>query len=184
MDNRTNSRKINLIPIELAVSPKTVKLTKTLSQITTIGVISLFLSIALVVAAFIFYRLEANNLSQNIESLKTRITALESSEQKLVITKDRLNKIAIINDMPSIKGDIVDFQDVQNIITGVADSSLIEATIQSNKTEFSINSKDSSSLSNLMAPLSGLTKYKSLILTSLGFSSTAGFISDLVINKN
>lgn len=183
MENRTNPKKINLIPADLAVSPKTVKLSKILNKYGVIGTISLFLVIATTVSIFIFYKLQATKISENINDLKAKITGLEASEQKLVITKDRLNKISMINSIESIKEDIINFQDIENVINSTPDSLLTEASIQNNKTEFSVVSKDSTSLSTFLVPLSKLKNYKSMILTSLGFSSTSGFISDLIINK-
>lgn len=176
-------KKINLIPLELAVSPKTVKLTNILNKYGIIGTIVLFVVIATSVSIFIYYKLQVTRITENIEILKTKIVALEASEQKLVITKDRLSKIALINSSPSIKEDIEKFQEIENLINSTPDSVLTEASIQSTKTEFSVLSKDSSSLSIFLEPLSKLSKFKSMILTSLGYSSTSGFISDLIINK-
>ncbi len=176
-----SGKKINLIPSELAVSPKTVRLTKLLNKITVVGVIVLFLSILSAVSFFVYFRLQSTKISENISTLKGKIIALESSEQKLVITKDRINKIAQIEKFPSAKENIESFDVVQNLVGSVPESTLAEASIQSSKTELSLLSKTSESLSSLLGPLSKLSNYKSMVLSSLGFSSTSGFISELII---
>jgi hypothetical protein len=177
-------KKINLIPIEMAISPKTVKLTKSLNKIMIVGTIFLFLSIISVVSIFVYFKLQSTKITESIEGLKLKIIDLEGSEQKLVITKDRLNKIALVENLPSVKDDIVKFKDVINVVNSAPDSTLAEANIQNSKTEFSVNSKSSDSLSFFLGPLSKLTTFKNLVLLSLGYSSTSGFISDLIINKN
>ncbi len=177
-------KKINLIPADLAVSPKTVKLTNLLSKVTIIGASFLFISLIAAVSVFVYFKLQSTKVSESIDNLKTQIIALESSEQKLVITKDRLNKIALVEKLPSVKEDIVKFKDVSNVVNFAPDSSLVEANIQTTKTEFSVASKSTDSLSSFLAPLTKLTTYKNMILSSLGYSSTSGFITDVIINKN
>lgn len=177
-------KKINLIPIELAISPKTVRLTKLLNKIMIGGTILLFLAIISSVSIFVFFRLQSTKIAQSIEDLKTKIIALEGSEQKLVITKDRLNKISVVEKMPSVKEDVEKFKNVEDLINSAPDSALVEANIQNSKTEFSVTSKSSDALAFFLGPMSKLTLYKNLILSSLGYTSTSGFISDLVVNKN
>lgn len=174
-------KKINLIPIELAISPKTVKLTKLLNKITLIGLITLFLSIVTIVSIFVYFRLQSTKISESIADLKAQIIALESSEQKLVITKDRISKIAQIESFPSAKDNIEKFKSIEDLINTVPDSNLNEASIQSSKTELSFLSKTSSSLSQLLGPIVNFSNYKSMILTSLGFSSTLGFVSEMTV---
>lgn len=174
-------KRINLIPSEMAVPPQTVKAIKIVNKVTTIGVIVLIVLIVGLTSFFVFASIEQKNLALEIEDSKLRIQELEKSEQQLILAKDRLGKIGTITNYPSVEDDILNFSDLNSLISNASGSALVEANIQDAKTDISVNSKTAESLELFLSPVAKLTKFKSIILTSLGFGSTSGFISDLTV---
>ncbi len=167
----------------MAVPTKVIKITKVLNKISTVGAIVLLVMLITAISLFVYFRIQENKINANIEDLKVRISTLEKSEQQLVLTKDRLARIATIKLLPSVREDLTNFQEVTNLLANVSDSSLLEASIQSNKTDFSVTSKDSNALATFLEPISKLKKYKTMILAALGFSQTSGFTSDFTVEK-
>ncbi len=176
-------KKINLIPSEMTVPTGTIKATKLLIKMLTAGSIILLVVIVGIISVFVYLKLELTKTTASVEDLKTKITSLEQSEQKLILTKDRLAKISVIKSYPSIEADLSNFSEVTDLFVDNSDSSLVAVGIQPAKTEISVVSRSSSSLSAFLEPLSKLSKFKSVILLSLGFSPSSGFISDLVLAK-
>lgn len=176
-------KRINLIPSEMAVPPKAVKVVRIITKISTFGAILLFLLVISAVAAFLYFKIENDKTLAAVDSLKAEIIKLEASEQRLVLTKDRLTKIAAIKKSPSIESDLNNFKEVSSLVTSVPDSSLIEVNIQPLKTEFAVTSSNSTSLASFLEPLSKLTTFKNLVLTSLGFAQSSGFVSDIIMRK-
>lgn len=167
----------------MAVPPKTVKLLKTLNKISTVGTILLITMVIILISILVYFKIDSDKVNADIKSLKISITELESSEQKLILAKDRLDKIAIIKSLPSVREDIINFKNINSLISTASGSALLEATIDESKTQLSITSVDSNSLASILAPLSNLTYLKNMILTSLGFGQTSGFISDILIYR-
>ena len=176
-------KKINLIPSEMAVPPKTIKVGKLIYKIATIGSIILVMIVTLSISAFIYFKFELGKINSNNDDLKSQILVLEQSDQKLILTKNRLAKIEVIKSMPSIKDDLIKFNDVTTLLSTIPETELIDVSIQPSKTQFSVNSKNSSSFAEFLEPISKLTKYKNVILSSFNFNQNSGIISDLLMQR-
>lgn len=176
-------KRINLIPNEMAVPPKTVKVVKIITKISTFGAILLFMLVISAISIFLYFKIEHDKRAMAVETLKTKITDLEKNEQRLILAKDRLAKIESIKKSPSIEKDLDNFQEVSALISSVPESALLEVNIQTSKTEFAVTSLNSNSLASFLEPVSKLSIFKNLVLTSLGFSQTTGFTSDIISTK-
>lgn len=176
-------KKINLIPTEMAVPPKAVKIVRILTKISTIGAISLVVIVISAILIFVYFKYDYNKTQASVESLKAQISDLERSEQRLVLAKDRLAKIASIQSHPSIEDDLASFQEIIPLVGNASGSALLEANIDPLKTQFSATSANSTSLAEFLGPISRLTQFKNMVLTSLGFGQTTGFISDILLTK-
>jgi hypothetical protein len=176
-------KRINLIPSDMAVPPKTVKLTKMLNKAAVMGEILLVVLFVTLTSIFVFFFLEQKKVSERIEISKQKISELETSEQRLILAKDRLEKIARIQATPSIQDDIKNFSEISNVVLNASGSALVEASIQNTKTELSVKSETADSLATFLEPVTKLKNFKSIILTSLGFGPASGFVSDLLIKN-
>lgn len=176
-------RQINLIPEEMSVPAKVVTLAKTLNKISTVGTILLILTIIGLIAGMVYFNVERGKTTTNIASLKQQIVDLERSEQKLILAKDKLSKIAYIKNSDSIDTELSNFIEFENSVSGASSAiSFTEINIDPTKTEVSFAASDSGSLSSTLEKISTLAKYKKIVMTSLGFNATSGYVVSLVFN--
>lgn len=179
----TTKKQINLIPSELTVTPSAVKLTRILNKISTIGVIMLIFAVLVLISTLVYFDFKYKAITADVDSLKSKILVLEKSEQKLVLAKDRISKIMTIQKIDSVDTEIENFRDFQNIIPSVASgSALTEVNIDPIKTVASMKFENSDTLRTTLSSISKLSKYKKVVLSSLGYSTNGGFIVDLLFN--
>lgn len=182
MDTR-RSRKINLIPQELAVPSRTVKLVSGLTKLTTV----VFISIIVVVFVFgglIYYFSNENNiLIQKTESLKDKIVSLSASEQKMVLAKDRVAKISIVEKEKNIENEVSRFKSFSNFVFASPDTNLSEANLTTKGSEVSLVVKDSPSLSSFVTTLQNLKEYQNIIISSLSFNPNLGFLLTITLEN-
>lgn len=177
------NKKINFISSDMAVPAKSLKLVKVLNKLSIVGAVILVLSIIVAISGFIFFTISFKKVDASVASLKNDISSLEKSEQKLILVKDKLNKIAYIRSLPSADNDISEFQKLNEIISVSSDSAFTGVNIGSNKTELSLASKDSTSLSLVLDSISNLKNYVKITLSSLGYNPTSGFLSSLIFES-
>ena len=183
-----NKKPINLIPSDMVVPAKTLRLAATLNKISTIGTILLVTIILGLISGLFYYNFQYKKTLSNIESLKSKVQSLERSEQKLVLAKDRLTKIAAVKKLDSVDDELKSFKNFESLVLTNPGSIFTEISIDSDKTETSIVSATSSSLSNVMKSLNDLsenklTNYKHIIMSSLGFNSSSGYLVSLIFKN-
>ena len=171
---------INLIPTEMTVPARVVRLVKLLNKISVIGSILLITLIIVTISALIYYNINYKKSVANVEVLKTKIADLEKSEQKLVLAKDKLSKIVYIKSINSVDNELINFQDFKDSMSSSSGTAFTEISIDPIKTETSLVFQNTEELSNTLAMIQKLTKYKSVILSSLGFNLSSGYLISLV----
>jgi len=184
MESKVNARKINLIPVEMAVPARAIKIAVVIRKISTILLI-LFIFLILTVSGVIYYYSnESNKVIQSISSLKTKVSNLQANEQKFVLAKDRLAKIAVVQNAKSVENEISRFKKFSEILQLSSDSNLSEANLSSKGSEVTVISKDSSALSLILKPLTNLTIYKNIIITSLVYNLGTGYLTTISLENN
>lgn len=178
----TTKKQINLISSEMTVSAKTIALSKTLNKISIFGAVLLIILIMAVISGIVYYNIEYKKVSSSINVLKEKIVKLEKSEQKLILIKDKLSKIAIIKKIDSVDDELSSFQNFQSLITDSSVSAITEVSITPQKTETSLLINNSDSLFNIFKKIITLPKYNKIVLSSLGFTST-GYLVSLVFEN-
>ncbi|AKM83465.1 hypothetical protein A2422_01160 [Candidatus Woesebacteria bacterium RIFOXYC1_FULL_31_51] len=177
------ARKINLIPTEMAVPAGSLKFVKVLNKLSILGVISLILLTISAITLFVFYSIELKKVNSSVASLKNEISSLEKSEQKLILVKDKLGKIAYVKSLDSAENEINRFKKINEIVSVSSDSAFTEVSIGSSKTEVSLISGNSTSLTSILESVANLKDYGKIILSSLGFNPTSGFLTSFIFNS-
>lgn len=166
---------INLLPIELSPSRGSYKVATTLKKV-SYGLAGFFLFIALLGVIFIVYLTAQINTSVNNQNaLKQRIQALEGTEQKIFLIKDRTDKIKSANsyllnvDSP--------FEQINKSL-GSLPSTVSVNSIEINTTEskFSVLSTDSLGMASFLNSIVASGVYKGLTLTGFIFSPDRGYL--------
>lgn len=175
MESKLNQKKINLIPSDMAVPAEAVKIAKVISKVSIVLVIVLILVSLSVAGLFIYFN---NNLlahSAKVESLKSKVTSLSQNEQKMVLAKDRLAKINIVQNAKSVNNEVDRFKEFSDIVSTSIDSNITEANLNTKGTEVTILSKSVTSLSEFIKPITLIKNYKTIILSSLSLNPVNGF---------
>ncbi|MEK7100394.1 MAG: hypothetical protein AAB872_01125 [Patescibacteria group bacterium] len=173
-------RQINLIPSEMTVPTRIVNLSKLIYKVSIIGTIALILIVITLISSLVYFNIQYRNSIANTNILKTKIADLEKSEQKLVLAKDKLSKIVYIKSINSVDNELINFQDFKNSISSPSGITFTEISIDPIKTETSLVFQNTEDLSNTLGIIQKLTKYKSIILSSLGFNLSSGYLISLV----
>jgi hypothetical protein len=171
-------KRINLIPSDMAVPASAVKLAKLVNKISMFAVVALIVTSLGVAGLFFYYSSEVTKQTARISSLKNKITTLSQNEQKLVLAKDRLSKIDVVQKAKSVGDEVSRFKSFSESVSSTG-SIITEANLNSKGTEVTLLSQTSESLALVLKPLSKIADYKTVILSSLGFNSGTGFVSTI-----
>ena len=134
------------------------------------------------ISGLVYYNLSYKNSVVNVDILKKKVADLEKSEQKLVLAKDKLSKIAYIKSINSVDDELTNFQNFKDSISSSSNTTFTEISIDPVKTETSLVFNNTNDLSSALETLQKTTKYKSIILSSLGFNLSSGYLISLIFH--
>lgn len=169
---------INLLPIDLSAKSQAARFGNILRKITT-AIIGIFSVLVVLAGVFIVVlSLQLDSVNKKNELLKQNIAALETTEQKTVFVKDRLQKIKglgegskTITSMALLGGLLPSLPPPVSLSESTADST--------GALDFSFKVSDSASLPPFLALLitnEGLSK---LSIKNLSFNPASGYIVSL-----
>ena len=169
--------KLNLLPPEYAVSKGLTRLLKTTRMLGVIGLAGFVVFALGLTGFFIFSSFELRNLKAENDSFKGQITALNTSEQQVVLLKDRLKKIKT---MQTIASSAKNLTSIEPLITAIGqDTTLTELSIDPQKVETSVLVRSNSELTAFLGNLKNSQVFKSIILTSFGFNPVSGYLINI-----
>lgn len=164
---------LNLLPPEygtLGNLGKILKVTRALGVIA----MALFFVFALGVSGFfIASTIAINNLNSDVGALKSQVVAQQTSEQQIVLVKDRIGKIKTVLAKPDA---LKNLAAVNPYVSGLTPSTtLSDLSVDSDKVAFSLVFKNNADLTNFMSQISQDKNFGSVELTSFTFNSTSGY---------
>lgn len=149
---------VNLLPKELRPKKYIVKISKVLTNVALIALLVFVISAAVITGVFIVISNRLSNSQEKHEELTIQIKALQETEQKIVLIKDRLEKVNKMKSKASASEKVDILDDIIKISEG---SVIVDATTLSDKK------------ANILVIVDGslsLTKFLSGILISGGFN--------------
>ncbi len=165
--------KINLLPVELGRGKEAIKAASLLNRISMIiGGIFLVLGIIGIIY-LVALQSQITNLIKDNSQKQTQIRSLEQTEQKLVLIKDRADKI---KDVLAAKSAYDTASSVSNILSGLlTDVSLEEANIAPIQVRFSVTSQSSLGMVAFLNRVGAATNFKQVVLKNFGFRPISGY---------
>lgn len=168
---------INLLPIDLSPARQVFKVAASLKKISYIILGTFLLIGTLGVIYIVFLRVSINSSTSRQQALTNNIQNLESTEQKLFLTKDRIDKIKVIL-ADSKKADA--YYNISQILSALpGDVVPYSVEIDSNRAKFSVLSKSSVSMAEFLNFLVASGSYKKLSLLSFIFTPDRGYLITL-----
>lgn len=166
--------KLNLLPPDLKVSKGLNTVIKTVRSINVILVVMLVVTLVSSGAFFIVSSIKLKNLHTDITNLEKQVKAQETSEQQLVLIKDRLSKISGVRAYPNATSNV---ENLNSIITSAAGSAKIDSlNINSSKADLALTLLSNEDLKNLMKNLKDSKQFKLINLYSFDFNKTIGYM--------
>lgn len=178
----TSKLNLNLLPQDLKVSKgigRVIKITKSLNVILTV----LFLiSVIVVISLFVIGRLRLKSVLAEVEQLKVQVKALETSEQQLVLIKDRIAKISYARSYSNAKDNILNTSSLfSNLSNQVAVNSM---NITPVKTDVSLTILSNDELTTFMNNLKNIDKFKSIDVYSFEYNKNIGYQVKVNLGSN
>lgn len=164
---------INLLPKDLTPKESLVKLANTLKRASIIGFIALIVLALALLGGFAVLSRQLTTSSDDQSSLKSKIVALETTEQRLVLVKDRLERIDHVFAIDTASDEIEQLDKLTDLLPeGVT---LLEVTLSPASSMVNISATSSKTLSQFLAILLGSNIYTKVTLNSLSFNYLSGY---------
>lgn len=173
--------KLNLLPPELAVDKNlgaALKLTRSL------GIISLAAFIFFVIGVsgfFIYDSITLKNLTNDVAGLTSQISLQSTSEQQVVLLKDRIKDITTVQAIPSSLPNLIATDPFISALS--TNDAVTELNIDPQKMDILLNFKSNADLTTFLKSLSSSTAFNTVTLTSFGLNPTSGYSVGVNIQK-
>jgi hypothetical protein len=165
--------KLNLMPSGLLISKSLSKVLKTIKAINVILIVTFIVFILGIGVYFILSSISLKNTESKLEQLKSQILLQETSEQQLIILKDRLTKISAAKAFPDA---LKNLGSVNTILVNLSqDSSISQMDISPSKIDLTMTIRSNADLTNFIKSIEETNLFKSVLLSSFGYSSTGGY---------
>lgn len=169
--------KVNLLPQDLSIPTS---LTRTIKIIRAVNVISLagFILFALGVAVFlVISSFQLQSISAENDQLTSQIKNLQTTEQKLVLLKDRVGKIKLAGGSDTTSPTVGLIGPLLSQLP--TNASVNELTLDTKKITTSILFKSSNDVSSFFQKIYSSTSFSLASLTSFGFNPKTGYLVSL-----
>jgi len=164
---------INLLPQELKPDVKVLKLSKSLRNLALVAIILFVFSLVLffVSSYFIDYRISVVSAKQ--KDLESQIKAMEKTEQRLVLIKDRLNKIGTIVENPRANDEVIRLSSVTSLFP---DNTFVEEIeLEKNNAVVAILAENLDTVASYLATVISSGNFSKINLAYLKFDPEEGY---------
>ncbi len=178
--SQEKAKPINLLPTEFKPNKSIVDLSKKLNRI-AIGSLVVFLILGITSLASIFIiNARANSLEDDVVSLSSEVTALEQTEQRLILIKDRVRKVGMINsDSSSLSDTVLVYKQLyDNLPSGLQINS---ANIENKQITSEIVFNNSSELARFLAQTVTSRNYNLINIQNLSTGQNGGLVMTIVL---
>lgn len=166
----------------MTVSSSTLSLSLKLNKLIIFSAFALFVVVVFMFATYFYYSDQYKKTSAESIRIKNDISTLENSEQKLVLAKDRLQKIQTIKSLSTSDQSSSALKYILETLNGSTDSVLTELNLINKKIEISFSSQNSSSMSSVTSAISGMGGFKDVVISSITYNSSLGYVTNMKLN--
>lgn len=167
----------------MAVPARAVKMAKLISKVSIVGSIVLLIIVLALGSYYIYLNLEDRKITQNVNNLKQSISNLSQNEQKLILAKDRLAKIAIVRKAKSANSEISKYQNFLSQVSGLVGLQITEASLNVKGTEITLTVDNSFNLSTILRILSEIIGYQRVVVSSFAYNPGSGFVANILFEN-
>jgi len=164
---------INLLPKEVLIKSDTQQLASKLTKV-AIAITAIFvLFVAGLVAFMIFVNNQLATTQDKIAQTKNQIRALESTEQSMLLVKDRVQKIQLIQNLNSSATQITD---LDALLTALPASVLFQSgKLDVDRSRVTLKLTSSQDLAFVFNLVRELDRYQTVVMKKFDFNPAAGY---------
>lgn len=173
---------INLLPTDLSPKSSIAKASQIIKNASIVGLVLVVISAVGIIAFLIINSFQIRNSNTAQDQLKAEIKSLEQTEQRLVLTKDRLK---YAEEVLGKETAISAIEDLSLLVSRLPSDevNLKESQISATKTEMSFIIKSSSALTKVLASLITTNYYEKIKLTAFAFNISSGYTVSVEFSK-
>lgn len=174
-------KEINLVLQEKKPSVVAEKTSKALFKIFTVFM-TFFVVFALTSFAVLFLlNFKISGLNKDIKTLEAQIVANQSTEQKLVLIKDRIKKIELLRSEDKIANQIKILDENLDLVE--RPNEIVGLELAKTGPIISVLTENSSDMTRYLNTLIDTGKYKDIKIVSLSYNPQRGYVVDLSFAK-
>lgn len=163
----------NLLPPDLTPKKEIIKISRAVKKISVLGYTALLITTVVLLGVFIMLSKRLDVSIKNQDELKSTITSLKNTEQKLVLIKDRINKAERVLGAGTSTDEIENYYQLLSIFPDQVYASGVK--LSTDNTEISLTSVNSSSLAEFLSKLMASGIYEKIILRKFEFMQEIGY---------
>jgi hypothetical protein len=130
---------------------------------------------------FIINKINLSSVQTNVDKLKVQVKGQESSEQRLILLKDRLDKIASVKSTPNALKNI---SSIDSFLANVSPSTIMDqADFGATKIDVSFKIGSNEDLVSLMQNVKSTDLFKAVDLYSFDYGPSIGYLIKLSMNN-
>lgn len=164
---------INLLPKDLTPKEGVVKVSDLIKKIVTIGFTGLLISLLAFIGLYYYINEKIKEAQVRQEAIMIEISALEQTEVRLVLVKDRIQKSESILSIDTAEDEAVSLSSLLEILP--VGSEIGSTVLSQSETTLVIDLPSSKTLSELLARLMSSGIYSTITITSLGYNQLTGY---------
>jgi len=164
---------VNLLPKELKPKKYIVKISKVLTNVSLIALLVFIISAVTITGVYFVVSGRLKTSQEKHQELITQIKALEDTEQKIVLIKDRLEKVGEMKSRPSATERVDILEDVLNISDGIA--TVYGSTLTDDKASILVAADSSLNLTRFLSGILLTGGFKNIEMLSFDFNRNLGY---------
>jgi hypothetical protein len=165
--------KLNLLPADYSLTDSVRQLIKIARSLNVILLALFFITVIGMGGFFIFSSISLNGLIKENDNLKSQIQEKSTTQQQIVLLKDRLSQIKTVQELPNAIKNFDKISPILGLVTG--NSVFSELGIDSQKITTSIIFKSNSDLTNFLKSVSSSSTYSTVSLGTFNYSPVMGY---------
>ena len=166
---------INLLSQELKPKPYVVNFAKILKKLAMVSLLVFLVGVILLVGTIFIFSQRTRAAISSQEALKREIKALQETEQRIVLIKDRIDKIESVYKEENATDGVASIREISRVIP---EGTLIqEFSLEPDNTEVKVLADSLSSLAKFASGITGLGSFEKIVLKSLEFDPEKGYVA-------
>lgn len=165
---------INLLPQDIKPKESAIKISNNLKKLAILILLIFIVSLSISYAGIFFFNQKTKSSLKKQGSYKAEIAKLERTEQRLVLLKNRIDKINNLMSKPSVNKDVLFLENINSMVNR-EQIKLPTVEVALNENQVEIVSANLSDVKNLVSDLLNSNKFSNIYFLTFGYDQKNGY---------